>query len=571
MIGKSFLSPYCIAFPTLHSVFSLLIFFLVLTSAISLWGQTSPEPHQAGSVHGIVVNRVTHEPVARALVVSPDNRYATLTDAQGRFEFKLAETPAGAQVAAQPTDLFALTARKPGFLQTPDAMVNLRPDTMGRDITISLVPEAHIVGQVTLPSGETPDQLRVELFRRQVREGSSHWDQLASAAVKHSGEFRFADLAAGDYKLLTSELLDQDPVDLKPGAVQYGYPPVYYPNATDFASAKILTLPAGMTVEADMTLVRHAYYPIKVAVVNVHPGTGLGVTVSVQGRGGPGYALGYNIQTQTIEGMLPDGIYSLEATSYTQSAATGSTTISVRGAPVTGAQLALIPDGSIAVDVKEEFSAENTNHTHTVFSGRFSSNIHGPRSYLNVFLEPADDFGQKRGGALRGPTGRDDDALVIENVAPGHYWVRINSSRGFAASVTSGSIDLKHQPLLVGAGGTTSPVEITMRDQGAELNGTIDGLASSANGNPGQVRVYVVPLPDSDGEFREVWVAPDGKFQLQDIPPGAYLALAFDRPQRNFAYRDADAMREYEAQGIVLRLEPGQKTQVHLHLIGGDE
>ena len=549
-----------------------MIFPLILTWAHSGWGQISPEPHP-GSVHGIVVNRVTHEPLARALVVSPDNRYATLTDAQGRFEFKLAEPPAGAQVAVQPTDIFALTARKPGFLQTPDAMVNLRQDDKGRDITISLVPEAHIVGQVTLPSGETPDQLRVELFRRQVREGSSHWDQLATAVVKHSGEFRFADLAAGDYKLLTSELLDQDPVDLKPGAVQYGYPPVYYPNATDFASAKTVTLAAGMTVEADMTLVRHAYYPIKVAVVNVPPGTGLGVTVSIQGRGGPGYALGYNMQTQSIEGMLPDGIYSLEATSYTQSPATGSTTISVRGGPVNGAQLALIPDGSIAVNVKEEFSAERGDNTHTVriLSGPIGSNIHGPRSYLNVFLEPADDFGQKRGGALRGPTGRDDDALVIENVAPGRYWVRINSSRGFAASVTCGSIDLKHQPLLVGAGGTTSPIEITMRDQGAELNGTIDGLASSSNGNPGQVRVYLVPLPDSDGEFREVWVAPDGKFQLQEIPPGAYVALAFARSQTGFEYRDAEAMREYDPQGVVLRLEPGQKTQVHLHLIGGDE
>src|SRR5882762_3288117 len=40
------------------------------------------------SVHGTVLNRLTHEPISRALVYSTDQQYATLTDDRGHFEFK---------------------------------------------------------------------------------------------------------------------------------------------------------------------------------------------------------------------------------------------------------------------------------------------------------------------------------------------------------------------------------------------------------------------------------------------------------------------------------------------------
>src|SRR5207302_8124331 len=78
-------------------------------------------------VRGTVLNSVTHEPVGRALVYSPDNRFATLTDARGRFEFKLrsnesakkngmASPEIDARTISAPSRPSALMARKPGFL-----------------------------------------------------------------------------------------------------------------------------------------------------------------------------------------------------------------------------------------------------------------------------------------------------------------------------------------------------------------------------------------------------------------------------------------------------------------------
>jgi hypothetical protein len=67
---------------------------LALAVLLSAWcaggRQASAQDTQAEDtdrIRGSVVNSVTHEPIARALVSSPDNRFATMTDDQGRFEF----------------------------------------------------------------------------------------------------------------------------------------------------------------------------------------------------------------------------------------------------------------------------------------------------------------------------------------------------------------------------------------------------------------------------------------------------------------------------------------------------
>jgi len=72
--------------PLVFFAFSLFCF----GSAVSL-AQEPPSEKKGdpGVLKGIVVNSVTRSPVSRALVHSLDNRLATLTDDQGRFEFSV--------------------------------------------------------------------------------------------------------------------------------------------------------------------------------------------------------------------------------------------------------------------------------------------------------------------------------------------------------------------------------------------------------------------------------------------------------------------------------------------------
>jgi len=301
------------------------------------------------------------------------------------------------------------------------------------------------------------------------------------------------------------------------------------------------------------------------------------------GRKGPGFSLGYNDLHHAIEGMLPNGTYTVEASSFGPYARTGLQTITIKGAAVDGPSIALLPTASIPVNVKEEFtSADHTGSMTFTTNGR-TTTVRGPRRYLSVMLEPADDFARGQARSLRDPTKPGDDALVVESVPAGSYWVRINSSRGYPASIRSGNLDLQHQPLVVGAGGA-APIEITMRDDTAEISGTVAGVAPPAqepvNANDGTrgwtsytpiappaAHIYCIPLADSSGQFTEIGVSPDGSFVSPGLAPGAYRLLAFDRPQPELEYRNPEAMQAYDSKGPVVRVAGGQKERVTLQPI----
>jgi hypothetical protein len=550
----------------------------------TVFPQDAPPP-ETQKVRGTVVNSVTREPIGRALVYSSDNRFAAFTDSEGRFEFAVPAPPAAmpggprGPISSRPVGLNSLVARKPGFLDNPAPRI--APDPASKDLTISLVPEALIVGHVALPSSEPPDRIQLELYRRQVRDGRAHWEMQASAASRSTGEFRFAELRAGSYKLLTRELLDHDPVTFNPQGPQFGYPPVYFPAAGDFVSAQTIELTPGKTFQADITLAKQPYYPVKVAVANPPPGGGMQVLVYAHGHRGPGYSLGAG---GNIEGLLPSGTYTVEAASNVgANSSTGSLNITVKGASLEGSTVVLAPNSSITVNAKEEFTNPGTNTGNAVVvNGSRGANFSSPTRPLNIYLEPADDFGFGQGASLRQPTGPEDE-LVIENIRPGRYWVKANPLRSlsFLSSMTCGGIDLQHQPLVI-IGGSSPSIEVTMRDDWAEIDGTVEGLATSLTGtNPpplqtsmsfeSSAHVYLVPLPDSSGEFHDAWVGPDGKFNVQQIPPGVYRVLAFDRPQPDLEYHSPEAMRAYESKGQVVRLVGNQKEQLRLQLIATSE
>jgi len=208
------------------------------------------------------------------------------------------------------------------------------------------------------------------------------------------------------------------------------------------------------------------------------------------------------------------------------------------------------------------------------------------RRYLSVMLEPTDDvgMGMERSVSLRNPTGAADDTLAIEGAPAGTYWVRVHSTRGYSASIRSGNLDLQHQPLVVGAGGGASPIEITMRDDTAEISGTVAGLPSAAAalgqagggrgfssyssiGGQAGVLIYCIPVAGSSGQFAQISVSPDGSFTSSGLAPGAYRLLAFDRERQDLEYRNPEIMQAYDSRGPVVRLLAGQKERVQLQLI----
>ena len=559
-----------------------LVLSILLCSSLRVLGQNAgPGEPQTEVIRGTVINAVTQGPIPRALVYSADNRYAALTDGDGHFEFTLPKQVSEAVTGSVYSGLQAralafaghqipvgLMARKPGFLDLPDQVAERSGDN---DLTISLLPEGVIKGRVAAAGSESAAGVMVQIFSREVEEGFPRWLPSANVRANSAGEFRFAELLPGSYKIATQEWMDNDPVAALPGSQLYGYPPLYYPGVTELAAGSTIELDAGQTVEADLTISRQPYYPVRIPVANGEFSGGF--SVSVQGQHGSRYELGYNHAEQRIEGMLPSGNYVVQVTSYGPKSVSGSTNIRVADAPLLqGPSLTLTPNSSIPLNVKEEFNDTGRSGSGTWGEGKNAFRIRGPRLYLQANVLSADDF-SRGGGSLRPPTAPNDDALVLDTVPPGRYWLRLSTSRGYVASATMGSTDLLKQPLVIGSGGS-GPIDITLRDDGAELEGTIGSPGEqNTSSSAGGIRawVYCVPLPESSGQFQQLGAGDDGKFNLQMMAPGDYRILAFSKPQLRLPYRDADAMKAYESKGQVVHLSAGQKTTVQVQVISGTE
>ena len=129
-----------------------------LSAALSA-AQSTSDKTDTDTIHGIVVNSVTHEPIVRALVSSPDNRFVALTNSEGRFEFTLpkadpapeggsdSNTPVSGQIQSGISNrAYMLMARKPGFLSDANSQAqNLQNEAL-KDLTLMLTPEGLIVG-----------------------------------------------------------------------------------------------------------------------------------------------------------------------------------------------------------------------------------------------------------------------------------------------------------------------------------------------------------------------------------------------------------------------------------------
>ncbi len=565
------LAPLAIECP----VFSLVIFLLVAWPICiqQVSAQNLQPENQPNIVRGTVVNAVTGQPIGRALVYSPDNRYAMFTDGEGHFEFTLPKAAAeNGGVTFSMGNMGSLTwlmARRPGFLEdlNGNRQVEVSP---GTEVTIPLMPEALIKGRVALPAADPARGINVELFSRQVQDGSPRWVQKNSARTNSEGEFRFAELEPGTYKVLTREWMDNDPEGAVPGGQRHGFPPMYFPSATDFASASTIQLTGGQTFEADMSLLRQPYYPVTIPAANIEQNGGMNITVSPQGQRGPGYSLGYNAAKHVIEGQLPNGKYLVEGEIFRpDSSASGSVNLTVAGAPAEGPAMVLARNSSIPVNVKEEFTSQVTAPRIVVAGGRMTS-VHSPRGDAQIIAEPMDDFGSQRRTFLRHPEGANDDSLVLD-LAPGRYWLRVTPFRGYVASASMEGTDLLREPLVVVPGAST-PIEITMRDDNAELEGTLTGISAGlADSGDSSQRgfMYCIPLPDSSGQFLEIHTASDGKFDVRSVAPGIYRVIAFNRQQHDIPYRDPEAMKAYEAKGQIVHFAPGQKVTLQLEIASG--
>jgi hypothetical protein len=229
-----------------------------------------------------------------------------------------------------------------------------------------------------------------------------------------------------------------------------------------------------------------------------------------------------------------------------------------------------VSGGVIPLIVREEYTADSGTGTReaSVFS-RIGNRR--PRS-LELALQREGTNIPTAG--LRNPTEKGDEDLAVVNAREGNYRVWVAPNHGYVASATSGGVDLLHKPLVVGAGGASAPIEITLRDDTATLDGTVSPIpANGGEPDPYLERVFVFcfPLENEIGRLVQGLVGADGRFSIQNLPPGRYLVLAFPSPNQNLEYRNEEVFRQYESKGTIVTLESGQKAEIKVSVLPEEE
>ena len=558
---------------------------LALTATLFVFDNSAPAQSQTtGDAHdltvrGRVLNAATGEPITRAMVNIPGTNAAAFTDDRGQFELKIrtqqtGNSGNGGTLVTRVGGGF-VEARKLGFLQEERMPTSLpsSPANQSSEVLIRLLPEAKIVGRITVPGSDGDVRIESQLFRREMNAGRETWMPQRTFISWVDGEIRFSGLRPGTYKLITHEEMDRELL-ATPGAQLYGYPPVYYSNTTDFSLATPIVVKAGETARVSLSVARKEYYPVRIPVESMASGHRLNVTVYPTGHPSPGWSLGYDPREGAITGLLPDGNYSVEANTAGEGELTGTLNFSVKGKALEGPSLNLLPDAIVEVRVREEFQSSPSNFTTQEAVAENAQRVSRRYSNVSVSLISLDDFNTPNHGLTsRLPEGSSGQELTIPDVRPGRYQVQVYSGSGYPFSVQSGGKDLTRQPLVVGFGGEVPPIEVVLRDNGAQLNGTLDEDAPSTPSVDGSVTTpprFVYLLPMSEGGQPRNTQAWQGAFRFDQIAPGAYLVLAFDRPRQDLPSGPGEAVQRLASRGQVIQVEPAQQLNVRVKVTMSD-
>lgn len=536
----------------------------LLLSALSgfLWaGQiSSPTPQAVSSqpdktftISGTVTNAVTGEPIRRALVhVNGPGpaQLAGLTGPDGHF-----------QVGGVAQGQAFLTAEKPGFFDeqalhpgsyTPqNAAVNVGPGT--NEFHIQLFPEAKIRGRVLDPDGEPIEELQLQLVTRAILDGRKQLQPGMTASTDENGTYRMEGLRPGQYFLRTMAR----PLFSGFGAFpQSAYPPQYYPNSPDLASAQSLELKPGQEAEADFT--DFTLHPIPTSTIS-GMATGVsqsGLSISYQGADGQessGNYFRFDPRTGKFAlGMMTSGSWTLHFTSTDSKGNTyyAEQGIEVTGSDISGLQIALQPMPAIPVIVNRAVPASASQNS--------SSSPTDQDAGVQVQLLPTNNAINERFYAAPRP-GSPQGPLSIQGVHPGNYKVVAQAfGPECVESVSAGNIDLWHNDLLISPGSQPPPITVALRNDCATITGTV------RSENQNAPAMILVVLDSAPAEPKLFPTQANQTFTAASLSPGTYRVWAFSNIE-GLEYANPDALRDYPSQQ--LSLGANQKASVNLALI----
>lgn len=496
------------------------------------------------TLNGTVVNSVTGEPIARALVqILGFVQRTAFTDTEGHF-----------QIDGLPSGATNIDLQKPGYSSPQNGRmnrVNIGADTGA--VVLKLSPLGAIYGRVMDAAGQSIENVPLRLTGRNMRDGRVRWNTISSAESDEDGQFRFPSLTPGTYYLAAGPGIQREvrllARDEKP---RTGYPSLFYPGSPDFSGAAPIQLVAGQQAQADFSMPAVPAYKISGTVTNFVPGRGVILQLWNQSGEPISMATGMHMDRTFELQTVPAGVYALKAFSHVGDQKLRTETHLTVAANLDNVSLTLAPAPFIPIAIRMD--------------ARDTSNLNRPgwnpqRPPVSVRLipsamlgvEPISTFVQQASGV---------QVMGLQDVEPGKYTAEVMAwGPWYVQSAQYGPTNLLSEDLTI-APGQTYPIEIVLRDDGATLTGNLNSSEKGAT----FATAVVVPQPASRRGAKASQFSSQSGFTMNGLAPGDYLVFAFDGADQ-IEYANPDALQPYASQATHVTLSPSQETNVVLNLI----
>ncbi len=466
------------------------------------------------SLSGTVINSITGEPIRRAAVqISGQNASVELTDASGHF----------AMQGLVEGSVF-VNAAKPGYNEAEASHVLARVGKDSPNIVLKLTPWGVISGRVATREARPLEGLEVRVVTEQNVEGRLIWaDQQNRTRTNEDGEFRIVGLQPGMYYVAVEQgsetSLSQKGV---PNAREQTFAKVFYPGVSDLRAASAIEVAAGREVEANFTMTAEPVYQVLGTVTGEAVSSIGGVTFARKAGEDSDFTQTADLQGGKFQVTLPAGQYSVNGdTREGVELTTHGATVMIR-ADETDLQVPLSAAATIAVQVEKEQGA-----------GGFARRVpmEGVRGVF-LQLEPVSSF-------RRGTYSWQGQPGGIVNLEPGAYRVKVNTAGALWVKLAqSGGVDLLNNDLTIVEGGQPPPIELTLRDDGGMVVGTVTPAREPDDA--------IVVLVQPGTNFVRITGTMQGNFSIPGVPPGEYELFAVEAGDR-VDYTNPDVWSPYLA------------------------
>lgn len=542
------------------------------------------------AISGRVVNALTNEPVAGALVTitsAPDFASTVRAGADGGFAF--AQLRAGKYV---------LRARRKGYAEqmylqheTFTAAIVLGPGLDAENLVFPLPPQGVIAGQVTDSNGEAVRNAGVLLFAEELSAGKRTKRFEARQWTDDEGSYRFAGLNNGNHYLAVSGepwysnyargvgrvVVANDPDQRQTAAeknpeLDVVYPITYYAGTTEAGAATAIHVTAGENARADVTLT-----PVPAVHVTIDLGdsalkntTQVSMTQSIFGAydesKGAGVHTTFGRLRKTDGAVLDPG----EGGTVDQSSRNIVEIGGLRPGRVR-LELSQQPAQADGPTVKRTLMVDPVNGQ-TVYANRMAA---APSVIGSVRAEGGGPLPAGARVTLRELANGKTVTANVEadgtfkfvgaNFEPGVYRVFAGTAGGLGLRSVggTGAKVLAGRKIEIGDAGDVN-LELVLAKG---VNGRVKGVAERDGKPAAGMMVVLVPEDLKDTvEYRRDESDSDGSFTLASVSPGKYTLVALDDWELEWAR--PEKIREYLKEGEEVVLNAGDEKDVKVGVRG---